>query len=142
MGYFEKLGKTDYGREYKLGRSKRINKSDYLRRQKMSDSDNLKEIYSQHWQHIRHIGNERLAFTSIYVVFLGAALAYFFKLNAPGTTQRYIMLAFLLLYSYLGFLFMVRVLVTYWYHYTEIQRITPLLCRGGETGVRRETRAG
>lgn len=96
----------------------------------MSGGDNLKEIYSQHWQHIRHIDNGRLAFTSFYFALLGTGLAYIFKSNGLGTCQKYIILSFLLLCSVLGFFYTVRVLVTFWYHYTEIKRITPLLCAG------------
>jgi hypothetical protein len=100
----------------------------------MSDSDNLKEIYSQHWQHIRHIENERLGFTSFYLIFLGVGLAYVFKSNGLENSVKYIILTFLLIFSVLGFLFMVRVLLTFWYHYTEIKRITPLLCPGEKLG--------
>lgn len=98
----------------------------------MSNGNNLKEIYSQHWQHIRHIGNERLAFTSFYLTFLGVGLAYIFKSNGLNPFQKYLILGFLLFFSVLGFHFMVRILVTFWYHYTEIKRITPILCPGEE----------
>jgi len=98
--------------------------------QQMSDRGNLKEIYSQHWQHIRHIENERLAFTSFYIVLLGASLAYVFKSNGLANPLKYIILGLLLFFSFLGFLFMVRVRITFWYHYKELKRITPLLCRG------------
>jgi len=96
----------------------------------MSNNDNLKEIYSQHWQHIRHIANERMAFTSIYLAFLGVGLTYIFRTNGLETCQKYIILGVLLLFSVMGFHLMVRSLVSFWYHYTELRRITPILCPG------------
>ena len=93
----------------------------------MSEDDNLREIYSQHWQQTRHIGTERLAFTSFYLGFLGVGLAYISQSNGLETLQKCVILVVLLLFSTLGFLLMVRVLMTFWYHYAELQRITPLL---------------
>ncbi len=95
---------------------------------KMNDNDNLKEIYSQHWQHIRHIENERLAFTSFYLAILAAGLAYMFKSDSLEIWHKYIIVLFLLFLSVLGFHIMVRVIVTFWYHYTELKRITSTLC--------------
>jgi len=94
----------------------------------MCNSANLKEIYSQHWQHIRHIENERLAFTGFYLTFLSIGLLYIFKENGAGILQKYLILILLLFFSILGFHVMVRVLVTFWYHWIELKRITPLLC--------------
>ncbi|MBI5677637.1 MAG: DUF202 domain-containing protein [Planctomycetes bacterium] len=96
----------------------------------MSNNDNLEEIYSQHWQHIRHIANERTAFTSIYLAFLGVGLTYIFRTDGAETRQKSIILVGLLFFSVMGFFLMVRSLVSYWYHYTELRRITPILCPG------------
>ncbi len=94
--------------------------------------DNLKEIYVQHWLHIRHIENERLAFSSFYLALLGAGLAYIFSSTAIDFVSKLILLGVLLFLSFLGFSFMVRVLVSFWYHYSEIKRITPILCETEE----------
>lgn len=41
----------------------------------------LKSIYEQHWLHARHLENERLWFTNIYVLITGGLLAYTFNSN-------------------------------------------------------------
>jgi hypothetical protein len=95
---------------------------------KTTDNDaNLREIYSQHWLHIRHIENERLAFCSFYLALLGVGLVYVFGPDAVDMASKLITLGILLLFSFLGFNFMVRALISFWYHYSEIKRITPIL---------------
>lgn len=79
---------------------------------------------------MRHVANERLTFTSIYLIFLGSGLTYIFKSNGVGITQKYIVLIVLLFFSAIGFHVMVRGLITFWYHYMELRRITPLLYPG------------
>lgn len=90
----------------------------------------LKELYSQHWLHARHVANERLAFTSIYLVFLGTGLAYIFGVGRPPVAVKWVVLSLLLLFSGLGFHVMVRISVTFWYHYMELKRLTPVLFPG------------
>ncbi|MCK4387185.1 MAG: hypothetical protein KAW00_00300 [Dehalococcoidia bacterium] len=44
----------------------------------------LKSVYEQHWLHARHVENERLWFTNIYVVATGVLLAYTFGRNGSA----------------------------------------------------------
>ena len=41
----------------------------------MSSEISKDKIYEQHWVHARHVENERLWFTNIFVVIMGALLA-------------------------------------------------------------------
>src|SRR5713226_6126573 len=90
----------------------------------------FKELFSQHWLHARHVANERLAFTSIYLVFLGTGLVYVFGPGKVAFTPRMIVLMILSLFSAIGFHIMVRISVTFWYHYIELKRLTPILFPG------------
>lgn len=44
----------------------------------------LKSVYEQHWLHARHLENERLWFTNIYILIVGALLAYTFESGKAG----------------------------------------------------------
>ena len=96
----------------------------------MHSLENLREIYSQHWQHIRHIEKERLAFTSIYLTFMAVGLAYVLKSNGIIVYAKYVILLFLLFLSAIGLGIMSRILVTFWFHYSELKRLTGLLYEG------------
>lgn len=90
----------------------------------------FKELFSQHWLHARHVANERLALTSIYLVFLGTGLVYVFGPGKVAFAPKMVVLLILFLFSAIGFHMMVRISVTFWYHYVELRRLTPLLFPG------------
>jgi hypothetical protein len=90
----------------------------------------FKELFSQHWLHARHVANERLAFTSIYLLFLATGLVYVFGPGRVAFAPKMVVLFILLLFSAIGFHVMVRISVTFWYHYIELKRLTPLLFPG------------
>lgn len=69
--------------------------------------DLVRAIYEQHWLHIRHVENQRLWFTNIFVILCGGSLivmrgGLFDKANWP-------IVGFLMVLSLIGFVFCLRI---------------------------------
>ena len=69
--------------------------------------DLVRAIYEQHWLHIRHVENQRLWFTNIFVILCGGSLivmrgALFDKVNWP-------IIGFLMVLSLIGLFFCLRI---------------------------------
>jgi len=62
----------------------------------------LKSIYEQHWLHARHVENERLWFTNIFVLIVAGLLAFL------GTTDKQLLPLFALFIG--GFIFILSML--------------------------------
>jgi hypothetical protein len=65
------------------------------------------ELYAQNWEHVRHVENERLGFTSVYFVILAAILAF---LSQTHPTQFFSVALFFLVFllSAIGSLMSIR----------------------------------
>lgn len=82
---------------------------------------NLQIIYEQYWLHARHVANERLWFTNIYVLIVASAFA--FIATSQSTVIHLWLLVFLLILSIMGF-FMCHSLVI---HFITYSRMTELI---------------
>ena len=73
----------------------------------MSPGDNsvLLEIFRQSWEHNRHMGNERLGFTTLYAVIVAGALAF---LSQDSDIDQRPLLVALVFVSLFGFLVSLR----------------------------------
>jgi hypothetical protein len=82
----------------------------------MEDSNELKgningltisDLYTENWEHIRHVENERMGFTSVYFVILAAAIGFISKtsLEFPFAITIF---GFLLVLSVIGALISFR----------------------------------
>ena len=54
----------------------------------MDNNDGTKEVYSQLWQHIRHIENIRIGFTTAYFTLLGGGVVLIFDAPTTSTSER------------------------------------------------------
>ena len=66
----------------------------------------LKSIYEQHWLHARHVENERLWFTNIFVLIIAGLFAFLSKIPAEGETLPILHVSavgFILLLALLGY---------------------------------------
>lgn len=75
----------------------------------------LKSVYEQHWLHARHVENERLWFTNIYILIIGALLAYTFGRGEAGLWPWSI-LAIVLTISLIGFFMCYSLRIPFIYH--------------------------
>ena len=66
-------------------------------------------MYDQNWQQLRHVENERLAFTAIYGAAIGGVLSFLATWEDSGSLAVSVSLtAFLLLFTVLGLLVSLR----------------------------------
>ena len=80
------------------------------------NDNGLKETYEQYWLHARHVADERLWFTNIYVLIVVGVLA-FLKVDQP-LFLRLGLLLFVLLLSIVGF-FMCHSLTVHFITYSR-----------------------
>ena len=66
------------------------------------NDENLGKIYGQYWLHARHVADERLWFTNIYILIVVGVLV-FLKIDQP-LFMRLGGIVFILLISIIGFL--------------------------------------
>ncbi len=75
----------------------------------------LRSVYEQHWLHARHVEDERLWFTNIYLVAVGGLLAYTFeKGTAHSWPWQILILVFI--FSILGFFMCHHLCIPFLYH--------------------------
>jgi len=82
---------------------------------------NLQVVYEQYWLHARHVANERLWFTNIYVLIVASAFA--FMATSKSVLINLWLTVFLLIFSVLGF-FICHSLVI---HFITYSRMTELI---------------
>lgn len=75
----------------------------------------LTSIYEQHWLHARHVENEKLWFTNIYILIVGVLLAYTFESGKAGFWSWPI-LAIVLALSLAGFFMCHSLRIPFVYH--------------------------
>ncbi len=82
----------------------------------------VSDMYIQNWEHVRHIENERLGFTSIYFVIIAAIVAFLSqaKISASFTA---ILLLLLFLFSIIGTLMSFRLMADLEAHGKHLYRI-------------------
>ena len=71
------------------------------------DSLSISDLYTQNWEHVRHVENERLNFTSFYFVILAAMIAYISQAQ-PTKTFTIILLGLMTIMSIIGALMSFR----------------------------------
>ena len=77
--------------------------------------DHLRSVYEQNWLHARHVENERLWFTNIYLVAVGVLLAYTFGRNA-NCFWPWPILVPVFIFSMLGFFMCHHMSIPFLYH--------------------------
>lgn len=75
----------------------------------------LKSVYEQHWLHARHLENERLWLTNIYMLIVGALLAYTFGRGEAGFWPWPILVIIFIL-SLIGFFMSHSLRIPFYYH--------------------------
>jgi len=75
----------------------------------------LKSIYEQHWLHARHVENERLWFTNIYILIVGVLLAYTFG-KSETSFWSWSILAIIFILSLAGFFMCHSLRIPFVYH--------------------------
>ena len=83
----------------------------------------LKSIYEQHWLHARHVENERLWFTNIYMIIVGALLAYTFDKQAQTSSWPWPILLIVFILSMVGFLMCHSLRIPFVYHTVTADKI-------------------
>ncbi len=83
--------------------------------------ENLQTVYEQYWLHARHVANERLWFTNVYVLIVASTLA--FMATSQGSMINLWLLVFLLIFSTIGFFICHSIVV----HFIIYSRITELI---------------
>ena len=101
----------------------------------------LSVVYSEHWLHIRHIENQRLIFTSIYLAAYGVGFGALLEGNVENQVFPSVLMLFLCAFSYIGFALSVKTMLSFWTHYLEIQRIQVILDPGSFKSYERSQRS-
>ena len=74
-----------------------------------SNRVSLDELYRQNWEHARHVENERMNFTSIYVIIIAGVLAFLGQSGEDISEGFKVgILSFLAVLSAIGFLISLR----------------------------------
>jgi Ca2+/Na+ antiporter len=82
----------------------------------------VSDLYTQNWEHVRHVENERLSFTSMYFVVLGAMLAFLSKAS-PSPLFATILLGLMCFFSLIGALMSFRLKADIEAHGERLHRI-------------------
>ena len=93
----------------------------------MNQEPNEKSLIAalnQNWQHVRHIENERLQFTYIYVILVAGILAFLEKFGFSG--HIYLIL-FLVMFSFLGLIVTLKIGLEFDNHISRIKEIVKKL---------------
>ena len=77
--------------------------------------ENLRALLEQHWLHARHLENERLWLTNIYMLIVGALLAYTFGRGEAGFWPWSILVIIFIL-SLIGFFMSHSLRIPFYYH--------------------------
>ena len=107
-----------------------------------SDGDNkvsFDEMYRQNWEHARHVENERMNFTSIYVIIIAGVLAFLGQAGDNITEgSKTAIFSFLAILSAIGFLISLRLRADMEAHVNKIKQLTKgreeFVTFGAETG--------
>lgn len=75
----------------------------------------LKSVYEQNWLHARHVENERLWFTNIYVIAVAGLLAYTFR-KGEATFWPWPILVISSIFSLAGFLMSHSLVIPFLHH--------------------------
>ncbi|MBA7494327.1 hypothetical protein ES702_04902 [subsurface metagenome] len=75
----------------------------------------LKSVYEQNWLHARHVENERLWFTNIYVIAVGGLLAYTFG-RSGSAFWPWPILILVFIFSMAGFLMCHSMRIPFLFH--------------------------
>lgn len=84
----------------------------------------LLEALNQNWQHIRHIENERLQFTYLYVVLTVGILAFLEKFSL---SNYFYLIIFLVIFSVFGLIFTLKVNIAFDNYMEGIKNIISIL---------------
>jgi hypothetical protein len=99
----------------------------------------LDELYRQNWEHTRHVENERMNFTAIYVIIIAGVLA-FLSQSGEDISEGFKVgiLSFLAVLSAVGFLISLRLKADMEAHVKKIKELTHgqknFVTFGAETG--------
>lgn len=62
----------------------------------------LRELYIQHWLHVRHLENERLNLTSLYALLVGGGVIFLFGQNLSKIVQVWLLIFLLIVTVAIG----------------------------------------
>jgi hypothetical protein len=99
-----------------------MSQEDETERIKQKELELIKSTYEQNWLHVRHVENERLWFTNTYVIILGALIVFSLRSDIPHFI-KVSTLSFLILMSFLGINFSLRVRKVVYEHHLRTKRI-------------------
>lgn len=88
----------------------------------MTTENNLKEvILEQNWLHVRHIEDERLKFTEVYMALIVGIIYVVYSNNNYSTT--FFLILYGIVISIFGIAVMLKVQIEFYYHLAVIKKI-------------------
>jgi hypothetical protein len=93
---------------------------------KLKEIPQLETVFREHWNHARHCENERLQFTSIYLVVATAILYFTGTILDNGNPEYFtalLLASFALIFSVIGFYVLAALTLGYEHHISDIVMI-------------------